>query len=108
MFGKMSVFKTSSSIVILLLTAFLVLTAETQVTYAANTYTIVASADAYSTISPSGNITVTNSSPVFFTFSAKPGYSISRVLVDGLEVGTTSYYTFSNVQGDHSIAFQAQ
>ena len=81
MFGKMCVFKTSSLIVILLLTVFSVLAAETQVTDAANTYIIVASADAYSSISPSGNITVTNGTSVSFTFSANPGYSISRVLV---------------------------
>ena len=83
---------------------FSVLAAQTHVTFAANTYVIVASADAYSSISPSGNVTVTNSSPVSFTFSASPGYSINRVLVDGLQVSTTSPYTFSNVQGNHTIA----
>ena len=77
--GKMRVLKTLGFIVILLLAVFTVLAAEMQVAHAADTYIIAALADADSTISPSGNVSVTNGCAVSFTFSASESYSISRV-----------------------------
>jgi hypothetical protein len=39
-----------------------------------------------------------------FTITANEGYSIERVAVDGTDIGTTTTYTFSNVQDDHTIS----
>ena len=104
MFRKMHAFKTLGFMVILLLAVFIVLVTQIQLAHAANTYIITASADAHSSISPSGNVSVTNGSSVSFTFSASTGYTVSRVLVDGSTVSTTSPCTFSNIQTNHTIS----
>jgi hypothetical protein len=67
-------------------------------------YTIAASSDSNSVISPSGSVSVINGNSQGFTYSASTGYSISQVLVDGSPVSITGSYTFSNVQADHTIA----
>jgi hypothetical protein len=38
-----------------------------------------------------------------YSFSANAGYQISRVLVDGADVGAVSTYHFTNITGDHTI-----
>ena len=90
-------------VVILVLTVLAVSVVETQVVLAA-TYIITASADAHSTISPSGNVPVVNGTSQTFTFTANTGYSISRVLVNGSAVNTTSPYTFTNIQANYNIS----
>jgi hypothetical protein len=67
------------------------------------TYTIAASSDTNSTISPSGSIQVNNGSSQTFTYSADSGYSITQVLVDGSPVSITGSYTFSSVSANHTI-----
>ena len=67
-------------------------------------YTIAASSDADSVVSPSGSVSVINGNSQVFTYSPSTGYSISQVLVDGSAVSITGSYTFSNVQADHTIA----
>jgi hypothetical protein len=70
-------------------------------------YTIEATADNWSNISPSGKVSVLKGSSQTFTFGAKSGYEISSVTVDGkvltkAQVALGSY-TFSNVAGNHTI-----
>ncbi len=65
-------------------------------------YNINASAGDGGSISPS-SVTVSEYLSQTFTITAKPGYSISDVLVDGVSVGAVSSYTFSNVSSSHTI-----
>ena len=68
------------------------------------TFTITASSDANSTITPSGAVTVNYGGNQTFTYSANAGYVVSQVLVDGSSVAITGSYTFTNVQATHTIA----
>ncbi len=72
--------------------------------HAASVYTITASADSNSTISPSGSVNVDSGNSQEFTFSANSGYYVSNVIVDNSFVSTTSPYTFTDVQSDHTIS----
>jgi len=56
------------------------------------------------TISPSGSITVANGASTNFSISANAYYQIQNVLVDGLPVGATNQYMFSNVTTNHTIS----
>ena len=73
------------------------------VSFAANTYTITASAGTGGTISPSGSISVNHGASRTFSISANTGYTITGVTVDGVSVGAVSSYTFSNVTANHTI-----
>ncbi len=55
-------------------------------------------------ISPSGMATVAQGSNVTYKITPKSGYAILAVAVDGVQVGPVSSYTFSNIQGNHTIA----
>ncbi len=66
--------------------------------------TIVASAGAGGTISPSGNVNVVNGADQTFTITPDACYSIADVLVDGGSVGAVSSYTFFNVTTGHTIS----
>ncbi|MDF2921551.1 MAG: hypothetical protein K0R57_465 [Paenibacillaceae bacterium] len=68
------------------------------------THTITATADAGGSISPSGNIMVSDGSSQSFTVAANSGYSIADVRIDGSSVGAVTGYTFTNVTGNHTIA----
>jgi hypothetical protein len=68
------------------------------------TYTITASAGSGGSISPSGNVSVTEGAGTIFTITANSGYAISSVLVDNVSVGAVSSYTFSNVTANHTIS----
>ena len=74
------------------------------VVHATSVYTITASADSNSTISPSGSVYVDSGNSQEFTFRANLGYYVSNVIVDNSFVSTTSPYTFSDVQSDHTIS----
>jgi hypothetical protein len=68
-------------------------------------YYITASNDVHSNLSPSGLVAVDAGSNQAFTFSAKTGYSIQNVIIDGsTHTALTSPYTFTNVQGNGSIS----
>lgn len=81
--------------------------------HATTVYTITASSDANSVISPgteqltggySSVVDVDSGGSQTFTFSANSGYYIYNVIVDNSYVSTTSTtYTFSDVQSDHTI-----
>lgn len=69
-----------------------------------STYTITASAGSGGSISPSGTVTVSSGASKKFTFTAKSGYTVSNVTVDGTSKGALSSYTFSNVKANHTIS----
>ncbi len=71
---------------------------------AQTTWTITATADANSSISPSGAVVVNDGTDQAFTISALTGYHVADVLVDGSSVGPVSAYTFTGVTSDHTIA----
>jgi len=71
-------------------------------------YVITATAGDGSTISPNGTVTVPYGENKTFLFSAKPGYQIKAVLVNGVEISSAELasgaYTFSNVMSNHTIS----
>lgn len=69
------------------------------------TYTITASASSTNgTVTPEGNTTVTEGSGVMYTITPDKGYTIRTVYVDGIEIGKTASFNFTNVRGDHTIS----
>lgn len=55
------------------------------------------------TITPAGSTVVTHGGSQTYTITPLAGFAISRVTVDGVNVGTGSSYTFDNVTASHSI-----
>ena len=78
-------------------------------TFAANAYTITATAGNGGTISPAGASTVAYNGDKTYTISANTGYHVSGVFVDGVSVGAVTSYTFTGVTANHEIyaAFEA-
>ena len=70
-------------------------------------YSIKASAETGTTISPAGTVTVQSGGKMAFYFSANEGYSILAVMVDGTPLSPADIakgnYTFSNVKANHTI-----
>ena len=69
-----------------------------------NSFTITASAGAGGVIAPSGAVVVPRGSSKTFHIALTTGTSISSVLVDGVNVGADTVYTFTNVTANHTIA----
>lgn len=68
-------------------------------------YTITASVSSGGgTVTPEGKTTVREGTAVMYTITPKKGYAIRTVYVDGVEVGKTSSFNFSDVRGDHTIS----
>ena len=71
-------------------------------------YFITATADGGSAINPSGTVTVPYGENKTFLFSAKPGYQIKAVYVNGVAISSAELasgaYTFSNVMSNHTIS----
>lgn len=67
-------------------------------------YTIMATAGSHGTITPQGNVSVTEGASQVFAFTADVGYQISDVLVDGESIGPVASYTFVNVTANHTIS----
>lgn len=55
------------------------------------------------TISPNGTTVVAYGSNQTYTIAPISGFAISKVTVDGANVGAVTSYTFTNVTGPHSI-----
>lgn len=71
----------------------------------ANTYTIAASAGANGSISPSGDVEVTENNNQTFTITPDSGYEVASVLVDFLPASLTdNQFTFSTVMQNHNIS----
>ncbi|MDR3206198.1 MAG: hypothetical protein LBT41_03790 [Candidatus Methanoplasma sp.] len=71
------------------------------------TYTISAYADGGSEITPSGSVIIAAGKNATFTFTAKEGYAIADVIVDGASVPTAAAsgeYTFYNVGSNHTVS----
>jgi hypothetical protein len=64
----------------------------------------ITSADSNTIITPSGNVVVNANVSQTFTYSAKSGYTIFSVLVDGSSVPITGNYTFT--MSKQTIQFQ--
>ena len=71
-------------------------------TFAIDTYTITASAGANGSISPT-NATVNYGGSQTFTISPNTGY-YADVVVDGVDQGAITSYTFNNVTATHAIS----
>ncbi len=71
--------------------------------YEVKEFTISVTASTGGTISPA-TTTVAYGGNQTFTITARNGYAINRVLVDGVSVGSRNTYTFSNVTENHSIS----
>jgi len=69
-----------------------------------NNYTITSSATEGGTISPLGEILVTEEASQSFTIIPDEEYIISEVLVDGESAGPLDTYTFTDIQADHTIS----
>jgi len=72
--------------------------------FAIDTHTIAATADANGSISPAGNVTVIHGSNQTFNITAAATYHVADVLVDGASVGAVTSYTFTNVTANHTIS----
>jgi beta-glucanase (GH16 family) len=68
------------------------------------TYAIAASAGANGHISPGGSLSVVQGASQAYTITADAGYTISGLLVDGVDVGALASYTFVNVQTAHTVS----
>lgn len=73
-------------------------------TFAINTYTITASANAGGTIAPTGITTVNHGGSQSYEITPEIGYALLELLVDGESVGFPLTYTFTNVTANHTIA----
>jgi hypothetical protein len=71
-------------------------------------YRISASAAAGGSISPNGHNLINAGDSKTYTVTPASGYRIKDVLVDGKSAGVPAAYTFSNVQGDHTITASFQ
>ena len=73
------------------------------ITHEQQYYIISASAGMGGSISPEGDIQVEAGGTVAFSIVPNEGYSISVLMIDGVENPATDTYTFSNVDGNHAI-----
>jgi len=73
-------------------------------TFVANpSYTITATAGAGGSISPVGATTLAGGLSQKYTISPSAGYRIDKVLVDGVNKGAVTSYTFSSLGASHTI-----
>ena len=75
-------------------------------TFAINTYTISATAGAYGSITPEGDIEVNYGSNKTFTFTPITGYKVDKVFIDGEEnfaAAQNGSYTFIYITDNHTI-----
>jgi predicted ester cyclase len=67
-------------------------------------YIITATAGPNGSISPSGVVTVNRGNNATFTITPDAGHRIQRVVVDGVNRGAITSYTFTNVRKNHTVA----
>ncbi|MBN1671162.1 MAG: chitobiase/beta-hexosaminidase C-terminal domain-containing protein, partial [Kiritimatiellae bacterium] len=72
-------------------------------------FAIAASGSAGGSLAPDGTAWVASGGSTNYTFVPDSGYAIAEVLVDGVSVGVTNHWTFTNVSSNHtlSVAFVA-
>ncbi|MDR2146696.1 MAG: InlB B-repeat-containing protein [Tannerella sp.] len=66
-------------------------------------YTITASAGSGGSISPAGNVSVTQGSNQTFDFHPNTGYEIDKITVDGANIPVAGSYSFTDVTANHTI-----
>lgn len=66
-------------------------------------FNLSASATGNGTISPNGTMSILQGNNQTYTITPNYGHDISSLLIDGVSVATTTSYTLSNVQADHTI-----
>lgn len=64
---------------------------------------IVSTHEGQGSITPSGVLPKNNGENQEFTITPAPGYSIQDVLINGVSIGATSNYTWSNITDDGNI-----
>ena len=69
-------------------------------------YTINTIAGSHGSISPPGPVSIAPAGTQSFSIQPDSGYTVDRVLVDGVSVGAVSSYLFTNVNADHTIEAQ--
>lgn len=67
-------------------------------------FTIEATADEHSTISPSGSISVKSGGTKTFLISTATGYAIDKVMIDGKDKGAVRSVTFNNIKHNHTVS----
>jgi hypothetical protein len=67
-------------------------------------YTITVNAGAHGTIAPAGPVKVVEGTDQAFTITPAAGYHTANVVVDGVNLGNVTGYTFENVTTDHNIS----
>jgi len=67
-------------------------------------YVVTSYADEGGSISPLGDTRVPANDTKMFSIRPNPGYVIDHIMVDGIDMGALSEYTFRNVIRDHTIA----
>jgi len=72
--------------------------------FQANSLTITATAGNGGSISPSGTVTVNYGGSQSFTITPDANYTIGNVVVDGVSAGPVTSYSFTNVNGNHTIS----
>ncbi len=73
------------------------------IAYFSDHYSISAAAGTGGAIDPAGTQTVVAGGSQSFTITPDQAWQIDDVRIDGVSVGAVPSYTFSNIQGDHSI-----
>lgn len=71
--------------------------------FTADVYTITSSSGANGNITPSGSTSVTFGGSQTYAIIPNGGCLIADVIVDGVSVGCTETYTFTDVRGNHTI-----
>lgn len=71
--------------------------------YYCRSYSISVSGTAGGKLSPAGNAVVVAGNSMTYKFTPNDGYVISKVIVDGKDVGRVSSYTFSKVNANHTL-----
>lgn len=66
--------------------------------------TLMATAGAHGSVTPSGVVSVLPGGSQTFTITADSGYTVDTVTVDGVSLGAVPTYTFTNVQTDHTLS----
>ncbi|BBO78132.1 hypothetical protein DSCW_55490 [Desulfosarcina widdelii] len=73
------------------------------VEFTADTYWISASAGDHGDINPVGDTEVVQRGSQTFTITPDDGYSVASVVVDGVDQGLLTSYTFDSIDADHTI-----
>ena len=66
-------------------------------------FVVTATPGANGTITPSGAVQVLTGASATFAITPAAGYKVNRVLVNGVNLGNITSYTFTNVTANHTI-----